>query len=81
MSGGMRTTRREALAGLAALSLAGCGGGQSGPPPVASTPAPTAPPPAAPAPTPSLNTLAARKGRRWGSAIAWNAGAAGSTAT
>ena len=77
MSGGMRTTRREALAGLAALSLAGCGGGQSGPPPVASTPAPTAPPPAAPAPTPSLNTLAARKGRRWGSAIAWNAGAAG----
>ena len=73
----MRTTRREALAGLAALSLAGCGGGQSGPPPVASTPAPTAPPPAAPAPTPSLNTLAARKGRRWGSAIAWNAGAAG----
>ena len=77
MSGGMRTTRREALAGLAALSHAGCGGGQSGPPPVASTPAPTAPPPAAPAPTPSLNTLAARKGRRWGSAIAWNAGAAG----
>ena len=77
MSGGMRTTRREALAGLAALSLAGCGGGQSGPPPVASTPAPTAPPPAAPAPTPSHNTLAARTGRRWGSAIAWNAGAAG----
>ena len=29
------------------------------------------------APSPSLNALAARKGRRWGSAIAWNAGTGG----
>lgn len=65
MSGGIPTTRREALAGLAALSVVGCGGGSFGAPPVASTP------------TPGLNTLATRKGRRWGSAIAWNAGAAG----
>jgi endo-1,4-beta-xylanase len=71
---GIPTTRREALAGLAALTVAGCGsGGESGAPPVASSPTPTA----ASAPTPSLNTLAARKGRRWGSAIAWNAGGGG----
>ena len=80
MNNGMPTTRREALAGLAALSLAGCGGNNgSGGPPVASSPSPTpgpAPSPT-PAPTPSLNTLAARKNRRWGSAIAWNAGATG----
>jgi endo-1,4-beta-xylanase len=35
------------------------------------------PTPASPAPTPSLNALAARKGRRWGSAVAWNSGARG----
>ena len=71
------TTRRETLAGLAALSLAGCGGGGgSGAHPVASTPSPT---PTAPASTPgrSLNSLAARKNRRWGSAIAWNSGTGG----
>lgn len=76
MSGGIPTTRREALAGLA-LSVAGCGGGGSGAPPVASSPTPTPPPTPAPAPAPSLNTLAARRGRRWGSAIAWNAGTTG----
>ena len=65
-SGGF--TRRAALAGLSALPLAACGGsGGSAASPVASTPAP------APAPTatgPSLNALAQRKGRRFGSAIA-----------
>ena len=72
-------TRREALAGLAALSLAGCSGGGSGSSPVASapTPAPTpVPVPSAP-PSPGLDALAARKGRRFGSAIAWNAGTDG----
>lgn len=78
MSRGIPTTRREALAGLAALSVAACGGGGSGTPVVGSSPAPTPPAPApAPAPTVSLNTLAARKGRRWGSAIAWNSGTGG----
>jgi endo-1,4-beta-xylanase len=73
------TTRREALAGLAALAVAGCGGGGgSGTPPVASSPTPTPPPPApTPVPAASLNTLAAQRGRRWGSAIAWNAGTSG----
>jgi len=72
------TTRRQALAGLAALSLAGCGGGGgSGAPPVASTPSPSPPAPATPAPAPSLNALAAQGGRRWGSAVAWNAGTTG----
>lgn len=72
-------TRREALAGLAALSLAGCGGGSSGP--VASAPSPAPPPPPPPSPptppSPSLNALAARTGRRWGSAINWNIGNSG----
>ena len=80
MTGGIPATRRQALAGLAALTVAGCGGGgggNAGAPPVASSPAPTSPLPAAPVPTPSLNTLAARTGRRWGSAINWNAGTAG----
>lgn len=78
MSGGIPTTRREALAGLAALTVAGCGGGGgSGAPPVTSTPSPTPMPTATPTPTPSLNTLAVRKNRRWGSAIAWNAGGGG----
>ena len=78
MTRGIPTTRRETLAGLAALSVAACGGGGSGTPVVGSSPAPTPPPPApAPAPTVNLNTLAARKGRRWGSAIAWNSGTGG----
>ena len=72
-------TRRETLAGLAALSLAGCGGGSAGAPPVSSAPTPAPvpqPTPSAP-PTPGLNTLATRSGRRFGSAIAWNAGTDG----
>ena len=55
------TTRRETLAGLAALSLTGCSG---------SAPTPT---PSAGADPGSLNGLAAAHGRRFGSAIAWNA--------
>jgi endo-1,4-beta-xylanase len=59
----IQTTRREALAGLAALTLAGCGGGKGlG---------------RAESPAPSLDSLAMRHGRRFGSAIGWNAGAAG----
>ena len=72
------TTRRQTLAGIAALSVAGCGGGGgSGSPPVSSAPSPTPSPTMPAAPTPSLNALAARRGRRWGSAIGWNAGTAG----
>ncbi len=59
-------TRRETLAGLAALSLAGCSRGGENPPP-----ADTA--------SSSLNALAAKKGRRFRSAIAWNAGTDGGT--
>lgn len=60
-------TRRAALGGLAALPLAGCGGGGggSGPAPVASTPTP-----AASSGGPSLDALAKRGNRRFGSAIA-----------
>src|SRR5690349_21403393 len=58
------TTRRETLAGLTALSLAGCSR--------ADEPAPPPDPKTA-----SLNTLAKSKGRRFGSAIAWNAGTDG----
>jgi endo-1,4-beta-xylanase len=76
MSSGIPTTRRGALAGIAALTVAGCGGGgSSGAPPVTSTPSPTPTPTATPGP--SLNALAARKNRRFGSAIAWNAGGGG----
>ena len=63
-------TRRAALGGIAAaLPLAGCGGGGgSGAHPVVSTPNPAPSP--RPAPGPSLNALAQRGGRRFGSAIA-----------
>jgi len=65
--GSLKLDRRAALAGLAALPLAGCGGsGGTGSPPV-STPAPTPMPVAL---GPGLDTLAQRKGRRFGSAIA-----------
>jgi endo-1,4-beta-xylanase len=60
----VHASRREALAGLAALTLAGCGGGIGS---VAS----------AALPHPSLDSVARRGGRRFGSAIGWNAGAAG----
>lgn len=59
-------TRRKALAALTALPLAACGGGGgSGAGPVGSTPTP-----APVAAGESLNALAQRKGRRFGSAIA-----------
>lgn len=64
-------SRRAALAGLAALPLVGCGGGSTG-----TTPAPVSTPPPAPAtppgsvPQPGLNAIAARRGRKFGSAIA-----------
>ena len=77
MNNGSPTTRREALAGLAALTVAGCGGGSGGGsgPPVTSVPTPTPTP--TPTPGPSLNTLAARRNRRFGSAIAWNGSGGG----
>ena len=56
----IHTTRREALVGLAALSLAGCRREAESQPPLDPK-------------TASLNALAGRKGRRFGSAIAWNA--------
>jgi endo-1,4-beta-xylanase len=62
MSGRLtHTTRREALAGLAAVSLAGCSRSDTRPEPSASSTSPS-----------SLTGLAGRKGRRFGSAIAWN---------
>src|SRR5690606_1203032 len=62
------TTRRQALAGLAATTLAACtangtGGSLAGG--------------SAALPTPSLDALARRKGRRWGTAVAWNPGTTG----
>jgi len=66
--GSFATSRRQALAGLAALPLVGCGGGGSTPgAPATSTPTPAA----ASFPTPSLNALAAQHGRRFGSAIGY----------
>jgi endo-1,4-beta-xylanase len=73
---GPRTTRRDTLAGLAALTVAGCAG-RPGVDSVSTSPG-SIPSPAA-TPAPSLNALAARGGRRWGSAIAWNPGAAGAS--
>lgn len=65
MTDGPQWTRRAALAGMAALPLVGCGGSGAGNPPVASIPTP------APATTgPSLDALAQRKRRRFGSAVA-----------
>ncbi|HYD25204.1 MAG TPA: endo-1,4-beta-xylanase [Croceibacterium sp.] len=61
-------SRRQALAGLAALPLVGCGGGGSSAgseSPDVTTPAPSG------FPTPSLNALAAEGGRRFGSAIGY----------
>ncbi len=61
-------SRRSALAGMAALPLAGCGGdGNGSPAPVVSTPAPT---PTGTVNGPSLDTLAKTGGRSFGSAIA-----------
>jgi len=65
-----RPTRRELLAGMAAVPLAACGGG--GQANATPAPAPAPPPPPSPTPSASLNALAATKGRRFGTAIAWN---------
>ena len=63
----LRPTRRETIAGMAALGAAACAPG-TGTPGAGMGPA-SAPVPAA---GPSLNALAQRSGRRFGSAIAWN---------
>lgn len=67
MSDRIAIDRRMALAGLAALPLAGCGG-SGGSPSVFSTPVSSATGGALP--SPGLDALAMRKGRRFGSAIA-----------
>lgn len=71
MSNEFMMSRRAALAGMAAIPLVWCGGGSSGttPAPV-STPPPAPVPPTAAPPQPGLNTIAARAGRKFGSAIA-----------
>ncbi|HSJ78432.1 MAG TPA: endo-1,4-beta-xylanase [Erythrobacter sp.] len=71
MSTDFSISRRAALAGLAAIPLVGCGGGSTGstPAPI-STPPPSPTPPAAGVPQPGLNAIAARGGRKFGSAIA-----------
>jgi len=63
------TTRRQALAGMAALGASACASGDGG---LGGILAP------APTPTAGLNELATRSGRRFGSAIAWNANNANS---
>lgn len=67
----LHPSRRQLLAGMAALPLAGCGGGAGG---SAAAPVTAPAPPAKPSltATPSLNTLAAARGRRFGSAIGWS---------
>ena len=59
---GFTTTRRGALAGLAATPLAACTSGRL---------------PAAASPGDSLDAIARRGGRRFGSAVAWNAAGTG----
>ena len=62
---GLSATRRGVLAGLASLPLAACAAGGLGPLASGSYP------------RPGLDTLAQRGGRRFGSAVAWNAGGTG----
>ncbi|WP_225871462.1 endo-1,4-beta-xylanase [Qipengyuania atrilutea] len=62
-------SRRHALAGMAALPLVGCGGLSSGDS-AAPESAPILSPSGEPYPKPSLETLAQRTGRHFGSAIA-----------
>jgi endo-1,4-beta-xylanase len=70
MSKGFEFDRRGALTGLGALALAACGGSGGARPETS-----TAPPPSpASLPQPGLNTLAARKGRKFGTAIASSPG-------
>lgn len=72
-------SRRAALAGMAAMPLIGCGGASAG---TAPAPISAPPPPAGPTgvPQPGLHALAAKGGRKFGSAIASSPGnpAAGS---
>lgn len=70
MSKDFNISRRQTIAGLAAIPLIGCGGaGASGAGPAPVSSATPSPPPAS-APAPGLNAIAARGGRRFGSAIA-----------
>src|SRR5690606_9873853 len=72
------TTRHKALAGLDTLSVAGCGGsGENTFSPVSFSSSPKPARTSPQAPSRIHNTLAARQGRRWGSAVAWNAGTTG----
>ena len=67
MSKALTLSRRGAVAGLASITVAGCGGGNAnGTPEIASTPSPTSSSHA----VASLDALARRGGRRFGSAIA-----------
>jgi endo-1,4-beta-xylanase len=71
----LRLSRRAALSGIAALPLIGCGGGSAAPAPAPiSSPPPTPSPGPAGVPQPGLHTIAARRGRRFGSAIASSPG-------
>lgn len=70
-------SRRTALAGLAALPLAGCGGAMAGSgsaPQSASSAAPAGSTPPGGVPQPGLDAIAQRRGRRFGSAIASSPG-------
>ncbi len=70
MNSNFELSRRAALTGMAALPLVGCGAaGTAGPAPVAGGAGPAAPGLAS-VPQPGLNAIAARGGRRFGSAIA-----------
>ncbi len=61
-------SRRETLAGMIALGAAACSPNASANPPLAATPGGAADA----MPLPSLDTLARRSGRRFGSAVAYN---------
>lgn len=76
--------RRHVLAGLGALFVGGCSGGQAAgasPTPVSISPTPTPVPVPAPAPSPTtaLSAAARSRGRRWGSMVAWNGTSNGAT--
>ena len=65
---GLALSRRALLASLAATPLAGCAGGMAGGL-------------GSPLPSPGLDTLARSGGRRFGSAVAWNAEGTGMSVT
>ena len=64
MNKGFEIGRRQAITGLGALALSACGGSSG------ARPATSASPASPPLPSPGLNALAARKGRKFGTAIA-----------